>query len=704
MEPLGILGVAASAVQFIDFTTRLLSTTAKTYKSASGQTENVVSLTSVANDLDSLARRVSEKASKLSAQAPPNSSASEGPDETLVRLCTECSEIGTEMITILSTLKAKGTTKFELAKHSIVTAVKTIRSESRITNLRERLLTVRQQMMMCALFSVWWSAQVEGQSLDQMFTKQVEMMETLGRIDQWTKDFEIQMKNLVSRSVTNGTIIQEQRTQEMPPVNPHTDSDSDDSDRDPLLQRRIIDSLDFQGIHDREDSIPTAYEKTFEWLYEWEPTPSADERSWSSFPQWLEEDTKEIYWITGKPGSGKSTLMKFLTDQENLTDHLAVWAGKRQLLTADFYFWNPGSEMQKSYHGLVQSLLHQCLCQCPHMATTVAPKRRLEQIRLGGESSSRWEWEELIESFEAFASHSGTEFVVAFFIDGLDEYNGDHSKIVDFLKRLNKRDGIKICTSSRPWNIFNDSFVRSPSLRLQDLTLNDITLYVHGHFDSQPAFAELHGLDCEGAEQLLQNIISKASGVFLWVSIVVRALLERLRDGDELGDLHETLDSLPEDLEQLFWTIRRKINPAYLSHSAQYFMIHESWCHSQGEFADAERPDALEFILADQEDDITLSRDLSNIYDPINSLLIGTLRRRLNSRTMGLLEVVCSAGGDHYYVAYLHRTVHEWVSKPENWAMICEEAQPNFDAHLELLKANVALMTSGRRWKSAESP
>jgi hypothetical protein len=37
---------------------------------------------------------------------------------------------------------------------------------------------------------------------------------------------------------------------------------------------------------------------------------------------------------------------------------------------------------------------------------------------------------------------------------------------------------IKICLSGRPWPVFEDAFKSCPSLRLQDLTRKDITLYV----------------------------------------------------------------------------------------------------------------------------------------------------------------------------------------------------------------------------------
>jgi myo-inositol catabolism protein IolC len=40
---------------------------------------------------------------------------------------------------------------------------------------------------------------------------------------------------------------------------------------------------------------------------------------------------------------------------------LIRWAGDKILITASFYFWNSGTELQKSQVGLLQSILHEAL-------------------------------------------------------------------------------------------------------------------------------------------------------------------------------------------------------------------------------------------------------------------------------------------------------------------------------------------------------
>jgi hypothetical protein len=113
-----------------------------------------------------------------------------------------------------------------------------------------------------------------------------------------------------------------------------------------IVQQRVLNSLVFEGIYGRFEAVDEAHYKTFEWIFEpdggegYESNNSdkikegcdSDEgddlrRSNSElFKHWLSLG-RDIFHISGKLGSGKSTLMKFLCEHERTMERLQQWAG-----------------------------------------------------------------------------------------------------------------------------------------------------------------------------------------------------------------------------------------------------------------------------------------------------------------------------------------------------------------------------------------
>jgi ABC-type lipoprotein export system ATPase subunit len=70
------------------------------------------------------------------------------------------------------------------------------------------------------------------------------------------------------------------------------------------------------------ENVVKAYQKTFQWALG-ESTPT--QLSWSNLSHWLKEGDG-VYWINGKAGSGKSTLMKHIVDDPRTCSYLDSWA------------------------------------------------------------------------------------------------------------------------------------------------------------------------------------------------------------------------------------------------------------------------------------------------------------------------------------------------------------------------------------------
>jgi hypothetical protein len=153
-------------------------------------------------------------------------------------------------------------------------------------------------------------------------------------------------------------------------------------------------------------------------------------------------------------GSGKSTLMKFLEDCTHTHATLQQWANTQQLVRASFYFWNAGTEMQKSLRGLLQSLLYTILNGCPDLIPNICSNRwQCKQDSLS--ASEPWSVSELRQSFLKLKNiEQGMSRKFYLHVDGLDEYHGDHLEVIEILKSISTSPNVKLCVSSRPWNCF----------------------------------------------------------------------------------------------------------------------------------------------------------------------------------------------------------------------------------------------------------
>ena len=171
------------------------------------------------------------------------------------------------------------------------------------------------------------------------------------------------------------------------------------------------------------------------------------DRVWPSFPKWLSLEPSSggpLYWISGKPGSGKSTLMKFIVSSSEVASiHKA--SGSPYLLCSH-YFWSAGSEMQCSMKGLLCSLLHQILSADSCLSFLDALFETLEIPESDTDCSVNRLRDTLIGILPCIP---GTTYI---FLDGLDEISSE-DKIASLLRLLddiNALSNTKICISSRP--------------------------------------------------------------------------------------------------------------------------------------------------------------------------------------------------------------------------------------------------------------
>ncbi|KAH8649355.1 hypothetical protein BX600DRAFT_112802 [Xylariales sp. PMI_506] len=691
MDPLTALSIAAAVAQFVDYGTRVLKDTRELIKSAHGQTAQNIELRTIAQDISTFVHDIDSRSQSLATGYLAPS------EEVFLRLCYECRDLADELQASIKKLQARGTTRLEYAANSFAVAVRGIWNTAKLKGLLKKLDHIRQQMMMAVLTFLWGEAKSRSETISQLAQRQVVMMGAVHRLDQSTRKYGQEVADLVHCAtrkdrnqaremidyILNSNTGQDELIRDVLPASGSRPDLSDDQKH----IRTIINSLSFDAIDDREGAIPEAYMKTYEWIFRDPCRSVGNAEVWSSFPRWLEGPSDDIYWITGKPGAGKSTLTKFILGDSRLKTSLLKWANGDPLLVAGYFSWNSGEQLQKSHAGLIRSLLYQCLRSQPQLVPLVASRRWAamnifsDYVATDRDRLPQWSDQELWEAFRQLVFKCSRGLKIVFIIDGLDEFNEDHSRLVTMLQEINRKGNVKICVSSRPWNVFRDALNQNPKLCLEDLTKRDIDLYVEGKFAKSEAFRELKILHPEHANKLFFEITNKAQGVFLWVSVVVRSLLESLQEGDQLPDLLDTVAHLPQDISQLFDIIWTRIDPKYHCEASKYFQM----------MAAAEELGMVvhSLCLYMAGDDVPPTFGTGNLSGPFISNVTLIVRRRLNSRTKDLLEILTDDNGHRVRVEYLHRTVKEWVAT--RWDNLLTQTQ-NFDPFFALLKGEVSRM------------
>lgn len=219
--------------------------------------------------------------------------------------------------------------------------------------------------------------------------------------------------------------------------------------------KALLDSLAFPSMFSRigriEDAPPIP--ETFSWVLETDAERRlrrmkakgrVESRCWENFPDWLARSTSEnIYWISSKAGSGKSSLMYFLVSHGKTRVHLLSWTGGQPPIIPHFFFWrSTGDKLQRSIEGLFRSLLYQICLQLPQALSFLAAEHAEAKW-----STGLWTTNRCMHYIKDFLStFPSTSF--AFFIDGLDEFVGDTMRLLTLLEEIASFANAKLCVSS----------------------------------------------------------------------------------------------------------------------------------------------------------------------------------------------------------------------------------------------------------------
>jgi hypothetical protein len=457
----------------------------------------------------------------------------------------------------------------------------------------------------------------------------------------------------------------------------------------------LLEWLHYPRMASRKESVKDTHADTFQWILR--PENSGD-RANPGFRAWLEHGSG-IYWIAGKAGSGKSTLMKLITEHDETLRALEIWAGKQVLVCPSFYFWYGGTQTQRSQLGMLRSLLHKLLLTNKALIPIAFPlwteKDGVEEPEIA----------ELIAAF--LRTLAADKRKICFFIDGLDEYEGDSIRtaaLADYFGQLAKSSGnVKLVVSSRPLHELQAHITAWPHLMLQDLTSEDISTFVEDKLRRNEQMLRLEKQEPVATAELVDELISRASGVFLWVYIVVQSLLDGLESRDQVVDLIVRVRELPTELNELFGVMLGRISPRYRAQAFRLLYI------TQQLLPNVHNAGVHVLVLSYAEE---YGYTTTTTLPTCGTILSAELEERqqkievvVRSRCLGLLEVSLSKApaksgflsdaakfeglATTYTVDYIHKSVAEYLEDIDIQARVLETSGPTFDVNVAILNALV---------------
>ncbi|KAL9617587.1 MAG: hypothetical protein Q9160_007657, partial [Pyrenula sp. 1 TL-2023] len=405
----------------------------------------------------------------------------------------------------------------------------------------------------------------------------------------------------------------------------------------PALRDDLIKSLYFDQIEDRFINIRPRHSKTCKWFLE-----SQEYLDWLN-PQKL-LDHHGFFWIKGKPGCGKSTLTKFTFIETKKSSQDSIFLS--------FFFNARGTTLEKSTVGLYRSLLVQLLAtqKCDQEVKKI-PSLSLQTLDNQLKTNC-----ELLKDILAQIIHSIDQQKLVVIIDALDECDEDEVRdMVAFFERLGAdavadERSFRVLFSSRHYP--HITIKRSVEIKLEDQQghSQDIDRYLS---------SELKGGRGKQAEQIRQEIRERASGVFMWIVLVIQ-ILNKAFDHGQIHARRRKLQEIPDDLNELFRSILTRD-----CHNMNEMKLCLQW------ILHANRPmkrEELYFaVLSGVEPDESFSWDLDEISTE-------TMDNFILSSSKGLAEVTKSKDR---IVQFIHESVRDYLLKENGLSQVWPDLTPN---------------------------
>ncbi|VUC26305.1 unnamed protein product [Clonostachys rosea] len=306
----------------------------------------------------------------------------------------------------------------------------------------------------------------------------------------------------------------------------------------PEHRRMFLTCLDFSQRNSRASTITAAHAQTCEWFLH-----HPDYKAWLDPEKLLTHHG--FLWVSGKPGVGKSTIMKFAFG--SMIGGHSTESG----VVASFFFHARGEGLEKTISGMYRSLIIQLLEGYTDLQEVLD---HYELVENGPESLLPPPLDTLKRIFrKSVLALEKRRFTC--FIDALDECDEQQAigmlQYFEDLTDCSTASGIqfRVCFSSRHYPYLDISGGIRLKLEDQPGHAEDLKRYVQ---------SRLRVSNPEMMDELQPIILEKAAGIFLWVTLVVGILNKEDRRGRPT--LKKRVSELPSGLGELFKEILLRDN------------------------------------------------------------------------------------------------------------------------------------------------
>lgn len=261
-------------------------------------------------------------------------------------------------------------------------------------------------------------------------------------------------------------------------------------------------------------------------------------------------------WIKGKAGAGKSTLMKFAFNHAEKTRH-------PDQTIVSFFFNARGAPIERSLIGMYRALLYQILHKIPRLRHLLCKKRTLSA------QSQDWSLSVLRSVFQDVIENLASEHLTCY-VDALDECTEDDvEKMVSLFEDLGEFSVMRgtkfhVCFASRHYP--HITIERSENLVLEDQDGHKADIFSYIKKKLKISNKALKG-------EMSKQIEDRASGVFLWVVLVVSILNDECSRGN-VQMIRNRLKEIPTGLTDLIQDILARDKPTkYLVPLLQWILF-----------------------------------------------------------------------------------------------------------------------------------